>query len=131
MPLISTVQISRATSNPKTMVTYVSRSKDRIYHPRFLACMNHYVMEPVACTPAAGWEKGQVEKQVQDLRRQLFAPKLRFDDLESLNAWLLLRCQELGSRAHPDHKDQTIDEIFEGERTELHPQYAWYSWTCL
>jgi len=52
--------------NPKTMVTYVSRSKDRIFHPRFLALMNHYVMEPVACTPAAGWEKGQVERQVQD-----------------------------------------------------------------
>jgi transposase len=37
--------------NPKTMVTYVSRSKDRIFHPRFLALMNHYVIEPVACTP--------------------------------------------------------------------------------
>ena len=46
--------------NPKTMVTYVSRSKDRIFHPRFLALMNHYVIEPVACTPASGWEKGQV-----------------------------------------------------------------------
>lgn len=39
--------------NPKTMVTYVSRSKYRVFHPRFLALMNHYVMEPVACTPAA------------------------------------------------------------------------------
>lgn len=28
--------------NPKTMVTYVSRSKDRIFHPRFLALMNHF-----------------------------------------------------------------------------------------
>ena len=44
--------------NPKTMETYVSRSKDRIFHLRFLALMTHYVMEPVACTPAAGWEKG-------------------------------------------------------------------------
>ena len=34
--------------NPKTMVTYVSRSKDRVFHPRFLALTNHYVMEPVA-----------------------------------------------------------------------------------
>lgn len=40
--------------NPKTMVTYVSRSKDRIFDPRFLALMNHYVMEAVACTPASG-----------------------------------------------------------------------------
>ena len=32
--------------NPKTMVTYVSRSKMRIFHPRFLALMNHYVILP-------------------------------------------------------------------------------------
>ncbi len=107
--------------NPKTMVTYVSRSKDRVFHPRFLALMNHYVMEPVACTPAAGWEKGQVENQVQDLRRQLFTPKLCFDDLESLNAWLLLRCNALGSRAHPEQKDQAIDAVFALERNELRP----------
>jgi len=107
--------------NPKTMVTYVSRSKDRIFHPRFLALMNHYVIEPVACTPASGWEKGQVEKQVQDIRRQLFTPKLCFDNLESLNAWLLLRCDALGSRAHPERQDQTIDEMFELERSELAP----------
>ncbi len=107
--------------NPKTMVTYVSRSKERIFHPRFLALMNHYVMEPVACTPAAGWEKGQVENQVQDLRRQLFTPKLCFEDLESLNAWLLLRCDALGSRVHPEQKDQTVDEVFVRDRAELRP----------
>ena len=50
--------------NPKTMVTYVSRSKNRIFHPRFLALMNHYVIEPVACTSAAGWKKGRVKNQV-------------------------------------------------------------------
>jgi transposase len=107
--------------NPKTMVTYVSRSKDRIFHPRFLACMNHYVMEPVACTPASGWEKGQIENQVQNIRQWLFTPKLHFDDLEALNVWLLLRCNELGSRAHPEQKDQTIDDIFANEQAELRP----------
>jgi len=107
--------------NPKTMVTYVSRSKDRIFHPRFLALMNHYVMEPVACTPASGWEKGQVENQVQHIRQRLFTPKLYFDDLEALNAWLFLRCDELGTRPHPDQKDQTIDAIFVLEQAELRP----------
>jgi len=38
--------------NPKTMVTFVSRSKDRIFHPRFLALMNHYVLAP----PSIGLE---------------------------------------------------------------------------
>ena len=107
--------------NPKTMVTYVSRSKDRIFHPRFLALMNHYVMEPVACTPASGWEKGQVENQVQFLRGQLFTPKLAFDDLESLNAWLYLQCEALGSRPHPEQKDQTIDAMFAAEQAQLRP----------
>ena len=108
--------------NPKTMVTFVSRSKERKFHPRFLALMNHYVIEPVACTPASGWEKGQVERQVQDIRHRLFTPKLKFDDLQSLNDWLLLHCQnELGSRPHPEQKDQTIDVLFEQERGALRP----------
>ncbi|EEP93502.1 hypothetical protein yaldo0001_40790, partial [Yersinia aldovae ATCC 35236] len=36
--------------------------------------MNHFIIEPVACTPASGWEKGQVERQVRTLRKQLFEP---------------------------------------------------------
>lgn len=107
--------------NPKTMVTYVSRSKDRVFHPRFLALMNHYVMEPIACTPASGWEKGQIENQVQHIRQWLFTPKLDFEDLDALNAWLSLRCDELGARPHPDQKDQTIDALFALEQAELHP----------
>ena len=83
--------------------------------------MNHYVMEPVACTPASGWEKGQVEKQVQDLRRQLFTPKLEFDSLEDLNDWLLLRCNTLGARPHPEQQEQSVDDIFALERGQLRP----------
>jgi len=48
-------------------------------------------------------------------------PKLCFDDLESLNGWLLLRSHELGGRSHPEKQDQTIDEIFVGERADLMP----------
>ena len=107
--------------NPKTMVTYVSRSKDRIFHPRFLALMNHYVLAPVACTPASGWEKGQVENQVQFLRGELFCPRLAFDDLDTLNAWLRLRCEELANRLHPDQQDRTIADVFTDERRELRP----------
>jgi len=38
---------------------------------------SHHLIEPVACTPAAGWEKGQVENQVGNLRDLLFRPKPR------------------------------------------------------
>jgi len=107
--------------NPKTMVTFVSRSKDRIFHPRFMALMNYYLIEPVACTPASGWEKGQVENQVHNIRKWLFTPKVKFDNLQNLNAWLHLRCVELGGRYHPVQKDHTIDAIFNAELAELRP----------
>ena len=35
-----------------------------------------------------GWEKGQVENQVGNLRDQMFRPKSRVKSLAELNAWL-------------------------------------------
>ena len=37
---------------------------------------------------------------------------MAFDDLESLNAWLYLQCDALGSRPHPEQQDQTVDAVF-------------------
>lgn len=105
--------------NPRTMVTRIGKGKERDYHPRFLAMLNHYAMEPVACTPAAGWEKGQIEKQVNTIRNQLFKPKLRFDDLAALNTHLLACCQRLGAKPHPQNKDLSIDAVFGSEKGSL------------
>jgi transposase len=74
--------------NLKTCVTEVLPGKERRFNPRFLALMGHYLVEPVACTPAAGWEKGQVENLVGNLREWLFVPRPRFDSFQVLNAWL-------------------------------------------
>lgn len=105
--------------NPKTMVVKIGRGKERDFHPRFLALMNHYLIKPIACTPASGWEKGQVENQVHVIRKQLFTPQLSFDDLTSLNAHLLACCNQLGQKTHPQHKDQSIDEVFKQEQQAL------------
>jgi hypothetical protein len=107
--------------NPKTMVIKIGKGKERDFHPRFLALMNHYLIEPVACTPASGWEKGQVENQVHVIRRQLFMPQFSFDDLASLNTHLLACSHQLGQKKHPHYKDQVIDEIFEQEQSALNP----------
>jgi len=56
---------------------------------------NHYVYEPDFCNPAAGWEKGQVEKNVRDSRHQMLQGMRDFLDLAALNAWLELRCLDL------------------------------------
>ena len=110
--------------NPKTMVSAIGVGKGRQFNTRFLAMMNHYLIEPVACTPAAGWEKGQVENQVAAIRKWLFTPKPRFRDLASLNDWLLMRCQTLGERNHPVLKDRTIDEVYQEDLAQCRPPMA-------
>ena len=45
----------------------------------------HYLVDPVACTPASGWEKGQVENQVGVLRRRFFVPRPKFKSFAELN----------------------------------------------
>jgi transposase len=45
--------------NMTTAVEAVFVGKERRFNRRFLAMCSHYLVEPVACTPAAGWEKGQ------------------------------------------------------------------------
>jgi transposase len=45
--------------NMKTAVETVFIGKDRQLNRRFLWMCGHYLIEPAACTPASGWEKGQ------------------------------------------------------------------------
>jgi transposase len=107
--------------NPKTIVESIFSGKGRQFNRRFLALASHYLFEPVACTPASGWEKGQVENQVGNVREWLFTPILRFDTLAALNAWLEIRCTELAKRSHPTWKERPIAEVFAEERCCLRP----------
>ena len=50
--------------NMKTAVQTVLIGKERAFNRRFVQMCGHYLVEPTACTPGAGWEKGQVENQV-------------------------------------------------------------------
>ena len=64
--------------NMKTAVETIFVGKDRRYNRRFMQMCSHYLVDPVACTPASGWEKGQVENQVGLVRERFFTPRLRF-----------------------------------------------------
>jgi transposase len=107
--------------NLKTVVDAVLVGKERLFNRRFLTLANHYLFEPVACTPASGWEKGQVENQVGNVREWLFTPLARFDSFAALNAWLAIRCTELAQRAHPTQGKRTIAECFADEQPLLRP----------
>src|SRR3546814_19979645 len=82
---------------------------------------SHYLFEPEFCNPASGWEKGQVEKNVQDARRRLWQKMPAFPDLAALNAWLEERCLEQWSQVPHGPLPGTIADVHAAElasRTE-------------
>jgi transposase len=108
--------------NMKTAVETVFVGKERVFNRRFLLLADHYMFEPTACTPAAGWEKGQVENQVQTSRERFFKPRLRFSTLEELNGWLEAECRRWASRhPHVDQREITVGQALEAERPVLQP----------
>jgi transposase len=108
--------------NMKTAVETVFIGKERQFNRRFLRLCGHYLVEPTACTPAAGWEKGQVENQVGLVRERFFTPRLRVASYEELNAWLLDRCVAYAKlHRHPELAECTIWQAFEAERSQLVP----------
>lgn len=108
--------------NMKTAVDAIFVGKERAYNRRFQQMCSHYLVDPVACTPASGWEKGQVENQVGTVRQRFFAPRLRVKSYDELNAWLLDRCIAWAkAQPHPEVRDRTIWEMFEAERPSLVP----------
>jgi transposase len=108
--------------NMRTAVDAIFRGKERRFNRRFEQMCSHYLVEPVACTPGAGWEKGQVENQVGTARQRIFTPRLHFTDLEELNAHLLERCLAHAEAAsHPDIRGKTIRAVFEAEKPALIP----------
>ncbi len=106
--------------NMSTAVDKVLKGKERKFNSRFFRLCSHYLVEPVACTPGAGWEKGQVEKQVKNIREWLFTPRPRFKDFTELNSWLVKQCQVISKkRRHPEDKERTVWEAFQAEQSSL------------
>jgi len=109
--------------NMKTAVDKVKKGKSRIVNQRFAAMSSHYLFDPDFCNVASGWEKGVVEKNVQDSRRRLWqdAAHERFSSFAELNLWLLARCRALWQELkHPEY-DLTLAEMLEQEQPSLMP----------
>jgi transposase len=108
--------------NMKTAVDAVFTGRDRAFNRRFLQMCSHHLVEPTACTPAAGWEKGQVERQIGTLHERFFKPRRRFASYAELNAWLLDQCIAYArAHRHPEFTDRTTWQVFETERPNLVP----------
>lgn len=108
----------------KTAVDKVGVGKRRIVNTRFAAMASHYLFDPDFCNVASGWEKGVVEKNVQDSRRRIWqdAAQQRFCNFSELNLWLDARCQALWAELpYPELDHLTIADALTLERDTLMP----------
>jgi transposase len=110
--------------NMKSAVDKVQKGKGRIVNTRFFSMTAHYLFDPDFCNVASGWEKGVVEKNVQDARRRVWseARKHQFSNFGELNAWLETQCRALwATLPHPDYASLTIADVLEQEQLYLMP----------
>ncbi len=107
--------------NMRTAIDKVGRGKERDVNVRFQSMASHYLFEPEFCNPASGWEKGQVEKNVQDARHRLWQPTPRFPSLDALNDWLEQRCKEFWAQTPHGQMRGTIAGILAEEAPALMP----------
>jgi hypothetical protein len=113
--------------NMKTAVDKVKKGKGRLVNARFAVMCSHYLFDADFCNVASGWEKGVVEKNVQDSRRRIWveAAQRRWSSFGELNAWLGERCKALWQEVcHPEHDQFSVAEMLERERSELMPMPA-------
>lgn len=110
--------------NLKTAVDKVLPGKERVINARFHAMTAHYLFDAEFCNVASGWEKGIIEKNVQDRRRQIWqaALALKFASFDELNIWLEQQCrlawQELH---HPEFPELTLAELHQDEQLQMMP----------
>ena len=110
--------------NMKTAVDKVEKGKGRVVNARFAVMCAHYLFDADFCNVASGWEKGVVEKNVQDSRRRIWieAARQRFSSFAELNAWLGTRCKALWEEIrHPEHDQFSVAEMLELEQAHLMP----------
>ena len=105
--------------NMKTAVDRIGVGKKRDVNARFLSMTSHYVFEPEFCNPAAGWEKGQVEKNVRDAGHRLWQVMPAFPDLVALNNWLEERCKVLWAETAHGNLPGSIADVWEAEKAAL------------
>lgn len=127
--------------NMKTAVKAVFGGKEGHYDRRVPQMCSHFQVDPVACTPASGRRKGQVENLAGLVRERFFTPRLRVRSREERNAWLRDNCvAHAKAHSHSEATDKTIRDVFEVKRLQpvpdagpivgLHSVTASVSQTC-
>lgn len=104
--------------NLGSAVRKVLRGRLREETERFVAFRSHWRFEAQFCLPAAGHEKGGVEGENGQFRRNHWVPVPKAADLAVLNEVLLVCCREDELR-HVDGRDLSVGAAMAVERGSL------------
>ncbi len=109
--------------NMKSLVKKILRGYQREETDRMIAFRSHWGFQSQYCNPASGNEKGGVEGELGQYRRNVLVPVPEASDMEELNAQLLAACVDNRSR-RISGKSLTVGEAREQERGTLLPLAA-------
>ena len=101
--------------NPKTIAIKILAGRQRQLHDRYRALVSHYGIDPMACMPAAAWEKPDVEHSVYDLQRRWATPVPQVRDDTELNTYLRRCCEQEMDRT-VSGRSESIGEHFKQEK---------------
>ncbi|MBX9841910.1 MAG: IS21 family transposase [Xanthobacteraceae bacterium] len=106
----------------KTTVDAVFVGKNRLYNRRFLQMCSHYLIDPVACTPASGLGEGPGREPGRRRSRTVLHATAAVQELRRDERLLTDRCVAYAkAHRHPEFTDRTIWEVFETERPKRVP----------
>jgi transposase len=109
--------------NLKSAVKKILRGHQREETQRFIAFRSHWGFQSEFCTPGEGHEKGGVENEGGQFRRNQLVPVPKAQNLAELNLLLEARAREQESRVL-DGRAQTIGAAMVAERDYLLPVAA-------
>jgi transposase len=96
------------------LATAVAEHDGRLvrFQPRFFAFAREFGFIPRACNPAAGWEKGKVERGGIGYVRQNFWPLRSFTDLDDVNRQARQWLSEVANqRQHRETRERPVDRF--------------------
>src|SRR6266704_2526584 len=104
------------------------KGRKRTENKTFVTFRAHHLFESHFCTPAAGWEKGQVESGVGFGRRNHLVPIREAATFADLNTLVLELCRQDDTR-RVSRQSLTIGEAWEQEKPYLLPLPA-FEYEC-
>ena len=105
--------------NDTALVKEILAGGRRLQAPEFRALTAHYGFDAVFMNPAAGNEKGGVEKLVMWTQRNLFSPVPEAAEIEGLNRQLGVQCLEDAQTRHLPRGGALVADVWDQERGQL------------